>query len=106
VGRSRLEHRFAPPPTFTPSDGDVVDPDNAVVEWEAPRAELVEVIIESDELDAVFDVIVPAETGRLDVPPQFLEPATEYKIELLSISENGNKTIAESTFVTLPSADS
>jgi hypothetical protein len=105
-GRSALSHDFLPPSTFSPSDGDVVDPDDTVVAWSAPNAELVEVIIESDEVEGVFDVVVPAGTGSLDVPPQFLEAGTTYKIEVLSIAENGNKTIAESTFVTMPGAGS
>ena len=82
------------PPTFSPSDGEEVDLEEVEVAWDAPGAELVEIIIESDESEAVFDVIVEADTESLDIPEQFLEPETEYKIEVLSISENGNKTIA------------
>lgn len=95
-----LSHDFVPAFSFSPSDGEEVDPDDAIVEWDAPGAELVEIIIESDDSDAVFDVIVEGDEGDLDIPSQFLEPNTEYKIELLAISENGNKTIVESTFVT------
>jgi hypothetical protein len=36
------------------------------------------------------------------IPAQFLTPGMEYKIEILSIAENGNRTIAESTFRTGP----
>lgn len=100
VGRARLSHDFLPAPTFSPSDGEEVDPNNTVVTWDAPGAELVEVIIESEDSDEVFDVIVSGSTTSLNIPPQFLEPGTEYKIEILVIAENGNRTIAESTFVT------
>ena len=100
VGEGELSHDLLPPPTFTPSDGEEVDPEDAEVEWDAPGAELVEVIIESDESEAVFDVIVEADTESLEIPEEFLEPGTEYKIEILAIAENGNKTITESTFVT------
>jgi hypothetical protein len=96
-----LSDVFLPAPTFTPSGGAAVDPNAAVVEWDAPGAELVEVIIENEESGEVFDVIVAGTVMSLDVPPQFLLPGMEYKIEILAISENGNKTIAESTFVTL-----
>jgi hypothetical protein len=99
---AELSHDLLAAPTFTPSDGDEVDPNNAVISWNAPGAELVEVIIESEENDNVFDVIVSGSETSLDVPSQFLEPDTEYKIEVLAIAENGNKTITESTFVTMP----
>lgn len=98
--RARLSHDFVPAPTFTPSGGQVVDPANTTVHWNAPGAELVEVIIENEETDDVFDVIVSGEITSLDIPSQFLADDTEYKLEILSIAENGNRTIAESTFVT------
>lgn len=97
---AELSHDFLPAPTFSPSDGDAVDPNNTVVTWNAPGAEQVEVIIENG--DGTFDVIVPGSVTSLNVPPQFLEPGTEYKIEILAVAENGNRTIAESTFVTMP----
>jgi hypothetical protein len=95
-----LSHRFPPAPTITPSSGETVDPRNLVVEWSAPGAERVEIIIEQDELEDVFDVIFSGSTRRLRVPPQFLQPGLEYKIEILSIAENGNRVIAEGTFET------
>jgi hypothetical protein len=97
---ARLSHDFLPAPTFSPSDGEEVDPNDTVVEWNAPGAERVQIIIEQEDLGEFFDVIVSEESGELDVPPQFLRPDTEYKIEILAIAENGNRTIAESTFVT------
>ena len=102
VGESELSHDFAAAPTFSPSGGETVDPEEVTVEWDAPGAELLEVILESDASDAVFDVIVEADVESLDIPEQFFEPNTEYKIEVLAISENGNKTITESTFFTMP----
>jgi hypothetical protein len=95
-----LSHDFLPAPTFSPSDGEVVDPRDVVVEWSTPGAEQVELIIEHEELGHVLDVTVSGSTRRLRVPPQFLTPGEEYKIEILAISENGNRTIAESTFRT------
>jgi hypothetical protein len=97
-----LSHDLPPAPSFTPSGGQAVDPRQAVVEWNTPGAEQVELIIEQDELGHVFDVIVSASTRRMRIPAQFLTPGMEYKIEILSIAENGNRTIAESTFRTGP----
>ncbi len=95
-----LSHDFPAEPTLSPSGGQVVDPRNAVVEWNTPGAERVELIIEQDELEHFFDVTVSASTRRMRIPPQFLTPGTDYKIEILSIGENGNRIIVESTFRT------
>lgn len=95
-----LSHDFLPAPTFSPADGEVVDPRRTVVHLNAPGAEQVELIIEHEDLGHVLDITLPGTTRRLRVPPQFLLAGEEYKIEVLSISENGNRTIAESTFQT------
>ena len=100
ASNATLSHEFNPPPTFSPSDGEVVDPKNTVVEWNAPGAEQVEVIIEQDEREDVLDITLSGDVRRLRVPAQFLVPGLEYKIEILSIGENGNRVIAESTFET------
>jgi hypothetical protein len=100
VSRVTLSHRLLPAPTFTPRNGQLVDKDNAVVRWTAPGAAQVEIIIENTDLGAVFDVTVPGSTTRLTIPPQFLRRGREYTIELLSISDNRNRTIAQSTFRT------
>jgi hypothetical protein len=71
-----------------------------VVTWNAPGAERVEIIIEHPLTGHSFDVIVPGTVSRLDVPQQFLARGTTYKIEILSYSPNGNRTIVESTFMT------
>ena len=95
----RLSHDLPPAPTFTPSGGEVVDRNDVVVEWNAPGAEQVEIIIESDEVDEVLDVTLSGPNRRrLRIPPQFLRPGVEYKLEILSIAANGNRTLAESTF--------
>lgn len=100
ASNATLSHEFNTPPTFSPSDGEVVDPRNTVVEWSAPGAEQVEVIIEQDEREDVLDITLSGSVRRLRVPAQFLVPGLEYKIEILSIGENGNRVIAESTFET------
>jgi hypothetical protein len=102
ASNAELSHDFPPAPTFTPSGGQVVDARSTVVEWRAPDAEKVEVIIEQDELEHILDVTLSGSTRRLRVPPQFLTPGKEYKIEILSIGEDGNRIITESTFRTAP----
>ena len=97
-----LSHDFPPAPSITPSSGEVVDARDLVVEWNAPEAEQVEVIIEQDEREDVLDITLSGSVRRLRVPPQFLQPGLKYKIEILSIAENGNRIIAEGTFRTAP----
>jgi hypothetical protein len=100
ASNAELSHDFLPAPTFTPSGGEVVDPLRTVVRWNAPGAEQVELIIEQEELEHVLDITVSGTTSRMRVPPQFLTPGKEYKIEILAKGENGNRTLAESTFRT------
>jgi hypothetical protein len=100
ASNATLSHDFPPAPTITPSSGEVVDPRDLVVEWTAPEAERVEIIIEQDELEDVFDVTFSGKPRRMRIPRQFLQPGLEYKIEILSIAENGNRVIAEGTFKT------
>ena len=47
-------------------------------------------------------MLVPLSAGAtsLHIPEEFLDPDTEYKVEVIAIGENGNKTISERTFVT------
>jgi hypothetical protein len=85
-------------PSFSPRNGQLVDKSNAVVRWNAPGADKVEVIIEQDELEHSFDVVVSGSTSSMRIPPQFLRVGREYKIEVQSIAENQNRTITESTF--------
>jgi hypothetical protein len=97
-----LSHDFLPAPTISPRDGQVVDQANTVVTFNAPGAEQIEIIIEEEERGEIFDVILPGTASRLSVPRQFLRRDTEYKIEILALAENGNRTIVESTFATEP----
>lgn len=102
VSEVSLSQRMLEAPSFTPRNGQLVDKENTVVRWNAPGAEEVEVILEQDELGHVLDVTISASTTSLTVPRQFLRRGREYKIEILAIGENGNRTIAESTFRTRP----
>lgn len=84
-----------------------------VIEWEAVTKTIddsdvkivaYQVIVERADnalLGAVrrnFDIKLAATTDpvqRVTVPPQFLEPGTEYKFEILAIEQGGNQTITE-----------
>jgi len=48
----------------------------------------------------VFDVHVPADRNSLSVSDEFLEPGTEYVLEVLALERSGNQTITVSFFTT------
>jgi hypothetical protein len=104
-GEARLSHKLPPAPIIvTPSfPGQELDRTNTVIEWQAiPGIAGFEVIVENEDAGAEMTVPLPATTTRLHVPEEFLDPGTGYKVEVLAIAENGNKTIAEREFVTGP----
>jgi hypothetical protein len=95
-----VSQHMPPAPSFTPRNGQLVDKSNVVVRWDRTGTKQVEVIIEQDDLGHSLDVLLSGTTTRLTIPPQFLRPGREYKIELQAVTDNGNRTIAESTFRT------
>ena len=95
-----VSHDFLDPAIITPEDGDIVDPGNVVVTWEADGAESVEIIIEDDEEENIISILVSESEGELTMPPEYFEEGTEYKLEVISTAENGNKTIIENEFMT------
>ena len=48
----------------------------------------------------IFDVHVPADRNTLTVPVEFLEPGTEYELEVLALEVSGNQTITVSSLIT------
>jgi hypothetical protein len=105
AGEARLSHRLPPPPNIVvPSfPGEVLDRASAVIEWEViPGIAGFEVIVENEDVGAEMSVPLPAGATSLHVPREFLDPETEYKVEVLAIARNGNKTITERVFFTGP----
>lgn len=102
-GTATLSHDLLDPTSFQPSEGQLVDLNNTVITWdEITGADGYQVIVENEDLGVMMTVDVSASTTYLMVPPTFLEPDTEYEAEVLVISPNGNRTITEGTFNTLP----
>jgi hypothetical protein len=46
----------------------------------------------------VFQADLPASVNSVTIPPEYLEPGTDYKIEIQSIEKSGNQTISELPF--------
>jgi len=60
-----------------------------------------EVIVETDNEDANFDLHLPAGSDTsVTVPAEFLEPGRDYVFEVLAIEAGGNQTISEGCFAT------
>jgi hypothetical protein len=107
----------AGPFLVSPEEDAVVDPNNTVIMWEpvtetitgSTDVEIVgyQVIVEREDPRRlfgarVFNADVPASVTSVTVPPEFLEPDTEYDFEVLAIEASGNQTLSSSSFTTAP----
>jgi hypothetical protein len=107
VGSPTLTHDIpAGPEVVMPEEGSVADPDHTVISWgpvtEPDGIEIVgyQVSVAREAPHRSFVVDLPPETTSLLVSPDFLEPGTAYKVEVLAIEVSGNQTITESFFTT------
>ena len=117
TGSAMFTHDVPAPPTITfPQEGSVVPTTNLLVKWEDVTATIdgnpvtitgYEVIITKIEHEdphgfsqPIFDVHVPPDRNALSVSVEFLEPDTEYELEVLALEVSGNQTITVSSFFT------
>jgi Fibronectin type III domain len=105
TGRARLSHDIPDGPVIlAPDDGDTLPRDEVVVRWKAGSqpdgVEIVgyQVIVTREDPLRILSVDLPASVTRLQVPVQFLQPGTEYAIEVLAIERSGNQTLTEIFF--------
>jgi hypothetical protein len=86
-----------------------INPTVPVITWTwgpGPRSPIRElagfqVILENASGIAVSFDLDPLTTS-LAVPAEFLEPGTTYRVDVLAIAANGNRTVTESAFVSSP----
>jgi hypothetical protein len=106
----------AAPKVAAPVDGAVVGTDDLVVEWDDVTQTVdgdpltitgYEVIITKVKhvdphgfSQPIYDVHVPPDRNSLPVPKEFLEPGTEYELEVLALEKSGNQTITVGSFTT------
>ena len=101
VGTATLTHNLPDGPVILSPLGGVVDPANTVVSWNAvttpPGINIVgyQVIVERADALRTFDIKLPGTATSVTVPPEFFEPGTQYKFEVLAIEAGGNQTITE-----------
>lgn len=102
-GQVEFNTRRLPGPVFSPNDVKGVDPNHAVVKWqpvEGARAYQIE--IENDDLEVNLSAALPGSATHFNVPREFLVPGKEYEIAVAVVNEDGNVSVAESSFVTAP----
>ena len=108
VGETEFTHTLpAPPGNLSPEEDDVVnhmgftasfDPVTTDTDGNALDIELYVVVVEKEDDDPIlqtFTVILRPGVTSVWVPEQFLEPDTEYKLEVIAQEESGNRTITE-----------
>ncbi len=114
VGEADFTHILpASPENLSPEEGDVVshlgftasfDPVTEDTDGNPLDIELYVVVVEKEDDEPilqVFEVVLRPGQTSVWVPEQFLEPDTEYKLEVIAQEESGNRTITESgTFTT------
>lgn len=122
VGSAELTHVVPAGPEITtpvpddPEEEDAcaedVEIDDAVIAWDPVTTTITgsndidvvgyRVIVVNEDAQREFMAELPAlgADNQVTVPPEFLEPDTEYGFEILAIELSGNQTITESCFVT------
>jgi len=114
-GEAEFTHTLpAPPANLWPAHGDEVSAIAPLVaSFDAVTLDLggnplvpefYEVVVETEgEILRVFTMILEGDEPNpsVTVPPEFLDPGTEYKLEVIVQEESGNRTISETVFCTL-----
>jgi hypothetical protein len=105
AGGAKLTHDIPDGPEITmPEDGDVVPANAAVAQWTSVTGtggiNIVgyRVIVEREDPLRVFSVDLPRTADSMTIPPEFLKPGIEYKLEVAAIERSGNQTLTEISF--------
>jgi hypothetical protein len=106
TGSATLTHDFPDgPEILSPVAGSRVARDQVVVKWSRVTtpagidiAGYQVLLVQEEPVLRVFSADLPATATRLSIPAQFVQPRTEYKVEVLAIERGGNQTLTELTF--------
>jgi hypothetical protein len=105
LSRVTLSHALLPAPEITsPADGDVVPTSGVIVMWN-PVVGAQDYIVEFEEDapgGANLEMNLPGSATSFPVPDGFLKPDTPYKIGVAARGANGNRSLTEAEFRTLP----
>jgi hypothetical protein len=108
VARAPVSRLPCRPQITSPEEGGEVQGDNAVASWEpVPETSGLNIIgyraiVEREDPLRVFSVELPATTTSVTIPAEYLDPGTEYKLEVQAIEASGNQTTTEVTFLVAP----
>jgi hypothetical protein len=58
------------------------------------------VVVTEAEPSRALEADLPATATEMAIPAQFMEPGTEFKVEVLAIEASGNQTLSEVAFTT------
>ena len=101
-----LTHDFPSGPIIIAPRGAMQPGEPVVVRWlpvVTPRSVNIVgyqvLVVEEGMTTRTLSADLPATTRQLTVPPEFLQPGIEYKVEVLAIESSGNQTLTEKTFM-------
>jgi len=105
VGAARLSHDIPDGPEITsPAAGASIPRDGLLAAWK-PVAERggiditgYRAIVEREDPLRVFSADLPASVTAVTIPREYLEPGTDYKLEVQAIEASGNQTLTEVEF--------
>lgn len=106
TGAATLTHDFPDgPEILLPAADSKVAGDELLVTW-APVTTPAGIdivgyqvlVVQEEPVLRVFSADLPEDATRLAVPAEFVQPRTEYKVEVLAIESGGNQTLTELTF--------
>ncbi len=118
VGDALFTHDIPKKPRITaPAKDEQVDPNDLTVRWkdvtETTDGNPLDItgyeVIVTKEVKRedphgfskpIYDVHLPPDRNSLSVPAEFLEPNTEYELEVLALEKSGNQTINVRFFTT------
>lgn len=106
AGSARLSHAIPDGPEITsPAAGaTLARADRIVARWNAvktPRGIAIRgyrAIVTREDPLRVFSADLPAAATSVTIPSEFLEPNTDYKLEVQAIARSGNQTLTEVEF--------
>jgi len=108
TGAAALTHDFPDGPhILAPAAGAKLPANQVVVRWEPVTtpasvdiAGYQVLVVQEQPVLRVYSADLPATATTLPVPAEFVQPRTEYKVEVLAIEASGNQTLTELTFRT------
>lgn len=106
AGTAELTHDIPPAAkVVTPGAGQRTARAHTVIDWQpvtAPGMAITsyQVIVEREDPLRVFSVDVRPDVTKVTVPAEYLEPGTDYKLEVIAVEQGHNQTITETEFTT------